>query len=38
VGGARDAEAALRSTAGVLDGVPLVGTGPIADRLYTRPA
>jgi hypothetical protein len=31
-------EAALRSTAGVLDGVPLVGTGPIADRLYTRPA
>jgi acetylornithine deacetylase/succinyl-diaminopimelate desuccinylase-like protein len=31
-------EDALRSTAGVLDGVPLVGTGPIADRLYTRPA
>jgi len=31
-------EEALRTTAGVLPGVPLVGTGPIADRLYTRPA
>lgn len=31
-------EAALRGTASVLDGVELVGTGTIAERLYSRPA
>lgn len=31
-------EAALRGTASVLDGVELVGTGSIAERLYSRPA
>ena len=31
-------EEALRRTASVLDGVALVGTGTIAERLYTRPA
>ncbi|WP_232547943.1 dipeptidase [Propioniciclava soli] len=28
----------LRAEAGVLDGVELLGTGPLADRLWTRPA
>jgi len=31
-------EDALRGTAGVLEGVALVGDGSIAERLYTRPA
>ena len=31
-------EEALRGTASVLDGVALVGTGSIAERLYMRPA
>lgn len=31
-------EEALRETASVLDGVALVGTGTIAERLYMRPA
>jgi acetylornithine deacetylase/succinyl-diaminopimelate desuccinylase-like protein len=31
-------EAAYRKDAGVLDGVDLVGTGAIADRLYGKPA
>ena len=31
-------EEALRGTASVLDGVELVGTGSIAERLYSRPA
>ena len=31
-------EAAFRADAGVLDGVPLAGTGPITARLWTRPA
>jgi len=31
-------EDALRGTASVLDGVALVGTGTIAERLYSRPA
>lgn len=31
-------EEALRSTAGVLPGLPLVGTGSIAERLYSKPA
>ena len=31
-------EAALRGTASVLDGVELVGTGSVAERLYTSPA
>ncbi|MBA2349956.1 MAG: M20/M25/M40 family metallo-hydrolase [Solirubrobacterales bacterium] len=31
-------EDALRGTASVLDGVELVGTGSIAERLYSRPA
>jgi cysteinylglycine-S-conjugate dipeptidase len=31
-------EDALRATASVLDGVELVGTGTIAERLYSRPA
>lgn len=31
-------EGALRETASVLDGVELVGTGTIAERLYTHPA
>ena len=31
-------EAALRTDAGVLDGVRLAGTGPLTARLWTRPA
>jgi acetylornithine deacetylase/succinyl-diaminopimelate desuccinylase-like protein len=31
-------EAVLRDAAGVLDGVGLVGAGPVAERLYTRPS
>lgn len=31
-------EEAYRSTAGVVDGVPLVGSGTISERLWTRPA
>ncbi len=31
-------EAELRTTASVVEGQPLVGTGPIAERLYVRPA
>ena len=31
-------EAAFRADAGVLDDVPLAGTGPITARLWTRPA
>ncbi len=31
-------EEALRATASVLDGVELVGTGSVAERLYMRPA
>jgi len=31
-------EEALRGTAGVLDGVALVGTGTVAERLFSRPA
>jgi acetylornithine deacetylase/succinyl-diaminopimelate desuccinylase-like protein len=31
-------EGPLRETAGILDGVELIGTGPIAERLYTRPS
>lgn len=31
-------EGPLREAAGVLDGVGLVGTGPLAERLYTRPS
>lgn len=32
------AEEAVREAAGVLDGVGLVGSGPLAERLYTRPS
>jgi acetylornithine deacetylase/succinyl-diaminopimelate desuccinylase-like protein len=31
-------EATLREAAGVLDGVGLVGTGPLAERLHVRPS
>jgi len=31
-------EAVLRESGGVLDGVDLVGTGPIAERLFVRPS
>ena len=31
-------EAQFRSDAGVLDGVELIGTGPIVERLWTKPA
>jgi cysteinylglycine-S-conjugate dipeptidase len=36
--GAPYAEAAFRTDAGVLDGVELIGSGAIADRLYGKPS